>query len=101
LKQKARTFIVPAGSKHATGSENPPEPQPSPLGHRSSVGVERDEEEVTSPDSFDELLAAMAGAEHTFDLVANLNLRGAERKAVSVQPNIILGQKAIQVRVVG
>ena len=59
------------------------------------------DEEVTSPDSFDELLAAMAGAEHTFDLVANLNLRGAERKAVSVQPNIILGQKAIQVLVVG
>lgn len=58
------------------------------------------EEEVTGPATFDELLAALAGGAHTFDLVANLNLSGALRKAVAVQPNIILGGRAIQVLVV-
>jgi hypothetical protein len=54
----------------------------------------------SGPASFDELLAALAGGEHTFDLVANLNLNGALRKAVAAQPDIILGGRAIQVLVV-
>ena len=58
------------------------------------------EEEVSGPESFDDLLAAIGGAEHTFDLVANLHLGSAERKAVAVQPEIILGGKAIQILVV-
>jgi hypothetical protein len=55
---------------------------------------------VPSPASFDELIAAIAGAERTFDLVANLNLRGVERKAIAVQPDIVLGRRAIQLLVV-
>jgi hypothetical protein len=54
----------------------------------------------SGPASFDDLLTALAGGEHTFDLVANLNLNGALRKAVAAQPDIILGGRAIQVLVV-
>jgi hypothetical protein len=57
-------------------------------------------EAETGPATFDELLAALAGGEHTFDLVAELNLNGAQRKAVAVQPDIILGGRAIQIFVV-
>lgn len=57
-------------------------------------------EEPAGPGSFDELLAALEGGEHTNDLVANLYLRGAQRKALTVQPQIVLGGKAIQILVV-
>jgi hypothetical protein len=61
---------------------------------------EGDGEETDGLASFDELLTGLAGAEHTYDLVANLELRGAQRKALAAQPEIILGGRAIQLLVV-
>ena len=61
---------------------------------------EGDGEETNGLATFDELLAALAGAEHTFDLIANLDLNGAQRRALAVQPEIVLGGKAIRVLVV-
>lgn len=61
---------------------------------------EEDGEEGNGPASFDDLLEALAGGDRTFDLVANLELNGAKRKALSVQPQIVLGGKSILVVVV-
>jgi hypothetical protein len=49
----------------------------------------------SGPATFDELLGLLANADHTYDLVANLDLNGRQRKAVAVQPNIVLGGKRI------
>jgi hypothetical protein len=51
-------------------------------------------------DSFEELLAKLAGAEHNSDLVAELNVRRTTRRTIAGQPEIILGRKSISVVVV-
>jgi SpoIVB peptidase S55 len=62
--------------------------------------LEGGEEEVTSPASFDELLAELSGAEHSYDLVASLGLRGGQRKTVAPQGEIILGRRVMGILVV-
>jgi hypothetical protein len=62
--------------------------------------VEGGEEEVTTPASFDELLAELAGAEHSYDLVASLGVGGAERRTVAPQGEIILGRRVLGILVV-
>lgn len=59
-----------------------------------------DGESPSGPASFDELLAELANADHNFDLVARLRDRGTTRKAVSAQPEIVLGRRTLTVFVV-
>jgi hypothetical protein len=61
---------------------------------------EGDEEVTPGPASFDELLAALSGAEHSYDLVASLGLRSGTRTTVAAQSEIILGRRFVQVFVV-
>jgi SpoIVB peptidase S55 len=51
------------------------------------------EEEAGSPASFDELLAGLSGAEHSYDLVSSLGLRGGVRTTVAPQAEIVLGRR--------
>lgn len=59
-----------------------------------------DKEVTTGPASFDELLAELSGAEHSYDLIASLGLRGGERTTVAPQAEIILGRRFLAVFVV-
>lgn len=64
--------------------------------------VEGEMESPKKAKSFDQLLAQLAGAEHNFDLVASIELgRRKARKAVSAQPEVVLGQKTIRLILVG
>jgi len=56
--------------------------------------------EETSPASFDELLADLSGAEHSYDLISSLGLRGGVRTSVAPQAEIILGRRSQLVFVV-
>jgi hypothetical protein len=51
------------------------------------------EEVVGVPASFEELLAELSGAEHSYDLVSSLGLRGGVRTTVAPQAEIVLGRR--------
>lgn len=58
------------------------------------------EEGGTTPTSFDELLAELSGADHSYDLIASLGLRGGQRRTVAPQGEIILGRRSTAVFIV-
>lgn len=62
--------------------------------------VEGSDEEAPGAGSLDELLAELAGAEHSYDLIAGLGLRNGLRTTVAPQAEIILGRRFMSVYVV-
>jgi|Tabmets5t2r1_1033131.scaffolds.fasta_scaffold61380_2 hypothetical protein len=97
---RLRVFLQPAG----VAAERPVDltlavPRRTGQGRLEIRGGNGDEG-PGNPDSLDELLANLAGAEHNFDLTAELNVRRATRKAVAAQPDVIRGRRSISVFVV-
>jgi hypothetical protein len=58
------------------------------------------EEGTSGSASFEELLADLSGAEHSYDLVTGLSMRGGLRTKVTPQSEIILGRRSMLLFVV-
>jgi hypothetical protein len=113
---KLRVFLLPAGATVARSVDLTQRVPRSARGEGRLVvrggGMSGDEEcffgecgeggeeETTGPATFDELLADLSGAEHSYDLVTGLSMRGGVRTKVTPQSEIILGRRSMLLFVV-